>query len=116
MSRAWPSHARGRGHQQPPRQRSARPAVDVVEGFSVLKGAEAKEAVEESVEVVVREDEDEAVVRRRKEAERAAILRKRHDIHISGHNVPAPLESFEELVSRYDCDSYLVGNLTKLGV
>uniref|UniRef100_A0A453AW03 Uncharacterized protein n=1 Tax=Aegilops tauschii subsp. strangulata TaxID=200361 RepID=A0A453AW03_AEGTS len=32
--------------------------------------------------------------------ERAAILRKRYDIHISGHNVPAPLESFEELVSR----------------
>uniref|UniRef100_M8BNI7 RNA helicase n=1 Tax=Aegilops tauschii TaxID=37682 RepID=M8BNI7_AEGTA len=88
-------------------------------GFSVFKGAEAKEATEESVEVVVREDEDSAVVRRRKEAEReierAAILRKRYDIHISGHNVPAPLESFEELVSRYDCDSYLVGNLSKLG-
>ncbi|KAM3371453.1 hypothetical protein ACQJBY_018708 [Aegilops geniculata] len=94
-------------------------ASDVVEGFSVFKGAETKEAAEESVEVEVREDEDSAVVRRRKEAEReierAAILRKRYDIHISGHNVPAPLESFEELVSRYDCDSYLVGNLSKLG-
>ncbi|KAE8784773.1 DEAD-box ATP-dependent RNA helicase 57 [Hordeum vulgare] len=39
-------------------------------GFSVFKGAEAKEAVEDPVEVVVREGEDEAVVRRRKEAER----------------------------------------------
>ena len=36
----------------------------------MFKGAEAKEATEESVEVVVREDEDSAVVRRRKEAER----------------------------------------------
>lgn len=36
----------------------------------MFKGAEAKEAAEESVEVEVREDEDSAVVRRRKEAER----------------------------------------------
>lgn len=32
--------------------------------------------------------------------QRGAILRKRFDIHISGQNVPARLESFEELVSR----------------
>lgn len=32
--------------------------------------------------------------------QRAAILRKRFDIHISGQNVPAPLESFKELDSR----------------
>lgn len=32
--------------------------------------------------------------------QRAAILRKKFDIHISGQNVPAPLENFEELVSR----------------
>ncbi|KAJ1292207.1 hypothetical protein BS78_02G374000 [Paspalum vaginatum] len=47
---------------------------------------------------------DPVAVRRRKEIEReierAAILRKRFDIHIAGQNVPAPLESFEELISR----------------
>lgn len=32
--------------------------------------------------------------------QRASILRKKHGIHISGYNVPAPLESFEELSSR----------------
>lgn len=32
--------------------------------------------------------------------QRAAVLRKRFDIHIAGHNGPAPLESFEELISR----------------
>ncbi|XP_020196333.1 DEAD-box ATP-dependent RNA helicase 57 [Aegilops tauschii subsp. strangulata] len=113
------ANAKKNSKKKKKRADGAASASDVVEGFSVFKGAEAKEATEESVEVVVREDEDSAVVRRRKEAEReierAAILRKRYDIHISGHNVPAPLESFEELVSRYDCDSYLVGNLSKLG-
>lgn len=94
-------------------------ASEVVEGFSVFKGVEAKDAAEDSEEVEVGKDVDEEFLRRRKEAEReierAAILRKRFDIHISGLNVPAPLESFEELVSRYGCDSYLVGNLSKLG-
>ncbi|KAE8774806.1 DEAD-box ATP-dependent RNA helicase 57 [Hordeum vulgare] len=57
-------------------------------GFSVFKGAEAKEAVEEPVEVVVREGEDEAVVRRRKEAEREmeghlSVIEKHS---LNGHN------------------------------
>ncbi|KAF0906434.1 hypothetical protein E2562_011432 [Oryza meyeriana var. granulata] len=91
-----------------------------VEGFSVFKGLATKkegEDCEKKVETGMSEDSE--VVRRRKEVEReierAAILRKRFDIHISGQNVPAPLENFEELVSRYGCDSYLVGNLSKLG-
>uniref|UniRef100_A0ACD5WPV3 Uncharacterized protein n=1 Tax=Avena sativa TaxID=4498 RepID=A0ACD5WPV3_AVESA len=101
------------------RAEAAASASDIVEGFSVFKGAEAKDAAEDTVKVEVRKDGGSKAERRRKEAEReierAAILRKRFDIHISGHNVPAPLESFEELVSRYGCDSYLVGNLSKLG-
>ncbi|KAG8079427.1 hypothetical protein GUJ93_ZPchr0007g6352 [Zizania palustris] len=94
-------------------------ASDVVEGFSVFKGLAAKKVGEDSEEVETAKNEDLEVVRRRKRAEReierAAILRKRFDIHISGQNVPAPLENFEELVSSYRCDSYLVGNLSKLG-
>ncbi|KAL6657093.1 hypothetical protein ACP70R_004873 [Stipagrostis hirtigluma subsp. patula] len=91
---------------------------DVVEGFNVFKGLADKKSEVGSEKVETRKDEDSEVVRRRKEIEReierAAILRKRFDIHISGQNVPAPLESFEELVSRYGCDPYLAGNLSKL--
>ncbi|OAY84109.1 DEAD-box ATP-dependent RNA helicase 57 [Ananas comosus] len=50
-----------------------------------------------------------------REIERASILRKKHGIHISGYNVPAPLESFEELSSRYGCKSKLLQNLSGLG-
>ncbi|KAI5021659.1 hypothetical protein ZWY2020_058389 [Hordeum vulgare] len=55
-------------------------APHVVEGFSVFKGAEAKEAVEELVEVVVREGEDEAVVRRQKEAAAQQPLHLQHPL------------------------------------
>ncbi|CAL5061297.1 unnamed protein product [Urochloa decumbens] len=92
---------------------------DVVEGFNVFKGLEGKNDELPSEKVEIRKDEDLVAVRRRKEVEReierAAVLRKRFDLHIAGQNVPAPLESFEELISRYGCDSYLVGNLSKLG-
>ncbi|CAM0907096.1 unnamed protein product [Alopecurus aequalis] len=101
------------------KKRAEGAASEIVEGFSVFKGAEVKDVADNSVKVEPRKDDDSEAERRRKEAEReierAAILRKRFDIHISGHNVPPPLESFEELVSRYGCDSYLVGNLSKLG-
>lgn len=33
--------------------------------------------------------------------QRDALLRKKHNIHISGNNVPSPLENFSELSSRY---------------
>ncbi|XP_066398196.1 DEAD-box ATP-dependent RNA helicase 57 isoform X2 [Miscanthus floridulus] len=94
-------------------------SADVVEGFSVFKGLANNNAELRSEKVDMRKDEDSVAVRRRKEIEReierAAVLRKRFDIHIAGQNAPAPLESFEELISRYGCDSYLVGNLSKLG-
>ncbi|GJN10836.1 hypothetical protein PR202_ga28966 [Eleusine coracana subsp. coracana] len=91
---------------------------DVVEGFNVFKGLADKKPGSEPEKVETGKDEDPEVVRRRKEIEREierAILRKRFDIHISGQNVPAPLESFEELDSRYGCGSFWVKNLSKLG-
>ncbi|RLN33413.1 DEAD-box ATP-dependent RNA helicase 57 [Panicum miliaceum] len=92
---------------------------DAVEGFNVFKGLTGKNDELRSEKVETGKDEDSVAVRRRKEIEReierASVLRKRFDIHIAGQNVPAPLESFEELISRYGCDSYLVGNLSKLG-
>lgn len=33
--------------------------------------------------------------------QRSSILRKKYKIHVSGHGAPPPLESFEELSSRY---------------
>ena len=33
--------------------------------------------------------------------QRDAIFRKQHNIHVSGYNVPSPLQSFDELKSRY---------------
>ncbi|CAD6222800.1 unnamed protein product [Miscanthus lutarioriparius] len=98
---------------------AAAASSDVVEGFNVFKGLANNNAELRSEKVDMRKDEDSVAVRRRKEIEReierAAVLRKRFDIHIAGQNAPAPLESFEELISRYGCDSYLVGNLSKLG-
>ncbi|KAG0546107.1 hypothetical protein BDA96_02G419300 [Sorghum bicolor] len=98
---------------------AAAASSNVVEGFSVFKGLADSNAELPSEKVDMRKDEDSVAVRQRKEIEReierAAVLRKRFDIHIAGQNAPAPLESFEELISRYGCDSYLVGNLSKLG-
>ncbi|CAD6216858.1 unnamed protein product [Miscanthus lutarioriparius] len=77
---------------------AAAASSDVVEGFSVFKGLADNNAELRSlkVDMNMRKDEDSVSVRRRKEIEReierAAVLRK-----------------------RYGCDSYLVGNLSKLG-
>lgn len=35
------------------------------------------------------------------EIQKDALLRKKHGIHISGHNVPSPLQNFAELSLRY---------------
>ncbi|KAJ6817053.1 DEAD-box ATP-dependent RNA helicase 57 [Iris pallida] len=87
---------------------------EIVEGFSVFKSKrKAREVVEdeEAVEDGEREQRKEA----EKQIEKAAILRKKFGIHISGLNVPCPIESFPELSSRYDCKSYLLRNLLERG-
>ncbi|KAK8460968.1 hypothetical protein SEVIR_2G425900v4 [Setaria viridis] len=111
--------AKAKNNKKKRAEAAAASSSDVVEGFNVFKGLVGKNDELRSEKVVIGKDEDSVSVRRRKEIEReierAAVLRKRFDIHIAGQNVPAPLESFEELISRYGCDSYLVGNLSKLG-
>ncbi|KAL9268391.1 DEAD-box ATP-dependent RNA helicase 57-like protein, partial [Drosera capensis] len=42
-------------------------------------------------------------------------MRKKHNIHVFGNNVPSPLESFKELRTRYKCKNYLLQNFVKLG-
>ncbi|KAL6841867.1 hypothetical protein ACP4OV_028379 [Aristida adscensionis] len=114
------SKAKAKKSKKKRAEAAAGSSSDVVEGFIVFKGLADKRSEEESENVETgKVEEDSQVVKRRKEMEReierAAILRKRFDIHISGQNAPAPIESFEELVSRYGCDSYLARNLSKLG-
>ncbi|KAH7676911.1 RNA helicase protein [Dioscorea alata] len=80
---------------------------EAVESFSVFKASEPVHIVEVDSSEQKKEVE--------KQIEQAALLRKKHGIHISGHNVPAPLQSFEELSSRYGCKPFLLRNLSELG-
>ncbi|CAI5948483.1 unnamed protein product [Closterium sp. NIES-65] len=47
--------------------------------------------------------------------EHAAVLRKRHRIHVSSHLVTAPLESFQELADKYNCRRRILRNLQEMG-
>ncbi|KNA03200.1 hypothetical protein SOVF_211460 [Spinacia oleracea] len=84
-----------------------------VEGFSVFN--KSTNAVNEAAQ----NDEEDGKPDERKEffqqLERDALLRKDHKIHISGSNVPSPLQSFEELNTRYGCKPYILRNLAELG-
>lgn len=35
--------------------------------------------------------------------QRDSLLRKKYNVHVSGNNIPSPLENFSELSSRYSC-------------
>ncbi|XP_072997982.1 DEAD-box ATP-dependent RNA helicase 57 isoform X2 [Typha latifolia] len=86
---------------------------ETVEGFIVFKSSEFVSTGGSSKS----KEENQADHRKEveKEIERASILRKKYGIHVSGYNVPPPLESFAELKSRYGCKSYLLQNLWGLG-
>lgn len=86
--------------------------LDPVEGFNVFKTSNL-EAVSEVKNSSVIDSEGKKELYR--QMERDALLRKKHNIHISGTNVPSPLQNFAELRSRYKCRSYLVRNLAELG-
>ncbi|KMS95090.1 hypothetical protein BVRB_012630 [Beta vulgaris subsp. vulgaris] len=83
-----------------------------VEGFSVFKSANAVNEPEQN------DGEGEKPSGRKeyfRQLERDTVLRKNHGIHISGSNVPSPLQSFEELSTRYGCKPYLLRNFAELG-
>ncbi|GAA0157842.1 RNA helicase [Lithospermum erythrorhizon] len=84
-----------------------------VKSFSVFKRCNRKPKNEE-------DDHQESEISQGKkeyfrQLERDALSRKKHNIHVSGSNIPSPLESFVELKSRYKCKSYLLRNLAELG-
>ncbi|KAI3447615.1 hypothetical protein Pfo_004280 [Paulownia fortunei] len=86
---------------------------DPVEGFSVFKSSKSK-----AVDEVGDHNEDEILQQKKeyhRQLERDALFRKRHNIHVSGSNIPSPLQNFTELRTRYNCKSYLLRNLTELG-
>ncbi|XP_027352116.1 DEAD-box ATP-dependent RNA helicase 57 isoform X2 [Abrus precatorius] len=89
---------------------------ETVEGFSVFRNSTS---VTQSNDDEVRADEESVKLNKKKEQnrqlERDAIFRKKHNIHVSGYNVPSPLLNFDELKSRYKCQSYLLRNLKELG-
>ncbi|KAI5057077.1 hypothetical protein GOP47_0027092 [Adiantum capillus-veneris] len=70
-------------------------------------------------ELVAAESQADEKQRQRHEAARdeefACVLRKKFRVHVSGHNVPAPLSSFQDLRSVYGCQSYLMRNLGLAG-
>ncbi|XP_057983778.1 DEAD-box ATP-dependent RNA helicase 57 [Malania oleifera] len=85
---------------------------ETVEGFSVFKTSKSTAVIEHDQEENVSSQAKKEFYR---QMERDALLRKQHNIHISGNNVPPPLKSFGELSSRYKCPSYLLRNLAESG-
>ncbi|KAJ6744637.1 DEAD-BOX ATP-DEPENDENT RNA HELICASE 57 [Salix purpurea] len=93
------------------KKRKRKTKAERVEGFSVFKGSD-------SVPVVINEateQEENNQKELNRQNERDLRLRKKYGIHVSGNNVPSPLQGFAELSTRYGCESYLLHNLVKLG-
>uniref|UniRef100_A0A7C9ARM5 RNA helicase n=1 Tax=Opuntia streptacantha TaxID=393608 RepID=A0A7C9ARM5_OPUST len=82
-----------------------------VEGFSVFKSSNPTSEIEQN-DIAEDESSEKEVFR---QLERDNILRKKYGIHISGSNVPSPLQSFDELKTKYKCKSYLLRNFAELG-
>ncbi|KAI5325436.1 hypothetical protein L3X38_034510 [Prunus dulcis] len=84
-----------------------------VEGISVFKTSKSAKAAKKEIEKPLNE-RSEQKKKLNKQLERDSLLRKDHNIHVSGNNIPSPLENFSELSSRYGCrlfqSSYLAGN------
>ncbi|KAK3258742.1 hypothetical protein CYMTET_32223 [Cymbomonas tetramitiformis] len=47
--------------------------------------------------------------------EEVNLLRKQHRIRIAGGDAPAPLRDFDELLSRFNCQRFLLNNLAQAG-
>lgn len=88
-------------------------ASDPVDGFSVFKSSKSK-----VVDKVDSNNEDKLLLGKKeyhRQLERDALFRKKHNIHVSGSNIPSPLQNFSELKSRHSGKSYLLRNLAELG-
>lgn len=93
------------------KKRKRKTKAERVEGFSVFKGSDSVPVVTDEGS----EQEENNQKELNRQNERDLRLRKKYGIHVSGNNVPSPLQSFAELSTRYGCESYLLHNLVKLG-
>ncbi|KAM7262430.1 hypothetical protein ACFE04_000113 [Oxalis oulophora] len=98
------------------RKRKGKSAASV-EGFNVFKGS-SKPGEGGVNEVDDRDGDESRISKGRKEAnqqmERDAIFRKKHNIHVSGANVPSPLQSFADLTTRFECEPSMLLNFADL--
>ncbi|EXC16265.1 DEAD-box ATP-dependent RNA helicase 57 [Morus notabilis] len=88
---------------------------ETVEGFSVFKSSKSEEPV---VKEENEQPENDLSLEKKKfyqQLERDALFRKKHNIHVSGNNIPSPLGDFAELSSRFGCKAKLFRNLANLG-
>ncbi|KAG0484331.1 hypothetical protein HPP92_008410 [Vanilla planifolia] len=86
------------GNKEKKRKRNLKDSGEVVEAFNVFKNSKSLKTEHATSSKV----DDNARQRNQLEKliEQDFIFRKKHGIHISGHNVPSPLRSFEELKLR----------------
>ncbi|KAI4364267.1 hypothetical protein MLD38_020383 [Melastoma candidum] len=91
-------------------------SLDSVDGFNVFKSS--KKAPED-LDDEKKGDESDVAARQRKEfyrkLERDAVMRKKFNVHVSGSDIPSPLQDFTELRTRFRCKSYLLRNIAELG-
>ncbi|KAM5559866.1 DEAD-box ATP-dependent RNA helicase 57 [Rosa sericea] len=84
------------------------------DGISLFKTSKSAKAAKKDKEKPANERAKQKKKLNR-QLERDSILRKKYNVHVSGNNIPSPLENFSELSSRFGCEEYLLRNLAELG-
>ncbi|XP_047330573.1 DEAD-box ATP-dependent RNA helicase 57 isoform X2 [Impatiens glandulifera] len=88
-------------------------ASESVVGFNVFKNSNSNEPIQDNEQA--QNEDPEWKKEQNRQIEKDAILRKKHNIHVSGSNVPSPFQSFSDLKTRYGCKRYLLRNFDELG-
>ncbi|XP_052173742.1 DEAD-box ATP-dependent RNA helicase 57 isoform X2 [Diospyros lotus] len=88
-------------------------ASEPIDGFSVFKTAKSEVITEENDQMKNEASRGKKELYR--QMERDALFRKKYNIHVSGNNIPSPLQNFAELNSRFGCKRYLLRNFGELG-
>lgn len=84
------------------------------DGISLFKTSKSAKAAKKDKEKPANERSKQKKKLNR-QLERDSLLRKKYNVHVSGNNIPSPLENFSELSSRFGCEAYLLRNLAELG-
>ncbi|KAF3442882.1 hypothetical protein FNV43_RR16800 [Rhamnella rubrinervis] len=98
-----------------PARKRKRVVSETVEGFNVFRSSKSESYI---MNVENEKAEKRASKKKRefyRQLERDALFRKKLNIHVSGNDIPSPLQNFAELSSRYGCEPKLLHNLEALG-